>query len=445
MNRIISRFRHSGFSRVFNFGGSRARGRCVMLGYNTISACSGFLTGGVFYTGFLAANDIDIVDLGIISFLPLLANLFSIFAPLILERFPKRRWLIVSSRFLSYTISILGITLLPSIVTDKAVKVICFGAIVFVAQLFSALADCGTVIWHLQFIPDDVRTEYFSYQQIISTTISSSLLLVSSLIADAVKASSNQLAILYTFRIIGYVLAVIAVVIVALPKEYPYPQKEVSIRLKNVFTLPFQHKKYLSTMALIALWTLNSYFTSSTIYYYLLQNVGATYTFINFIDASYAVFLIFFSPCWRRYIRRNGYFYTVGVTAMLHCPTTLLYAFITPGNHIWLMLVVRMTQHLLGAGLNLAWANMPFINMPPEDQTNYQVFYSIVTNVCAMIGLVISTSFISMTRNWTLTLFGRTFESVPLLLFAQGVGQLLIGSIFYFKRHKLAPAEDDKR
>lgn len=286
MNRIISRFRHSGFSRVFNFGGSRARGRCVMLGYNTISACSGFLTGGVFYTGFLAANDIDIVDLGIISFLPLLANLFSIFAPLILERFPKRRWLIVSSRFLSYTISILGITLLPSIVTDKAVKVICFGAIVFVAQLFSALADCGTVIWHLQFIPDDVRTEYFSYQQIISTTISSSLLLVSSLIADAVKASSNQLAILYTFRIIGYVLAVIAVVIVALPKEYPYPQKEVSIRLKNVFTLPFQHKKYLSTMALIALWTLNSYFTSSTIYYYLLQNVGATYTFINFIDAS---------------------------------------------------------------------------------------------------------------------------------------------------------------
>lgn len=130
---------------------------------------------------------------------------------------------------------------------------------------------------------------------------------------------------------------------------------------------------------------------------------------------------------------------------MLHCPTTLLYAFITPGNHIWLMLVVRMTQHLLGAGLNLAWANMPFINMPPEDQTNYQVFYSIVTNVCAMIGLVISTSFISMTRNWTLTLFGRTFESVPLLLFAQGVGQLLIGSIFYFKRHKLAPAEDDKR
>ncbi len=441
MIRLISRVLHTGFFRVFHFSDSDARGRCVMLASSILNSCITYLTAGVFYTGFLVANDIDIVNLGIINFLPLLANCLSVFAPLILERFSKRRYLLAGARFLYFTILILGVTLLPLFVSDKATKVVCFGVIVFVANAVNALTCGGYSIWHLNFIPNSVRTEYFSYQQIIGTTISSAVLLVSSFAADALAGSAKQLDVLYTLRFIAYFLALADVTVLLLPREYPYPKKAATISVKNVFTLSWQNRKFFYTMLIIAAWTFISYFTSSSLYYYLLENIGVSYTFINMIDASYALFLIALSPLWRRFIHRRGWFYTFAVTAMLHFPTMLLYCFITKGNYIWLMLTVRLTQHVIGVGINLAYANLPFINLPQADQSNYLVFYTLLVNLSGFIGLTASTWFISLTEGHALSLFGLTFANVPILILAQGVGQLLIGFLVYRRRRALAPTE----
>lgn len=439
MNRLLSGIRHSSFFRTFHFGDDRARGRCVMLVHSILNATISYLTSGVFYTGFLVANDIDIVNLGIINFLPLLANCLSIFAPLILERFQKRRYLLVGSRFLYFAILILGVTILPSIVTDKAAKVFWFGVIVFVANAVAALTAGGFSAWHLNFIPNSIRTEFFSHQQVISTAISSATLLISSIVADALAGTSDQLRILYILRFIAFGLVIVEAIVLLLPKEYPYPQKVTKLKISNVFSLAWNCKPFLYCIAVIAAWTLNFYFTSSAMNFYLLESIGTGYSYINFIDASYAIFLILLSPFWRRYIRRHGWIYSFAVTAMMHVPTMVLYAFITPGNYFWLMLTVRLAQHVLGVGLNLAYANLPFLNLPKEDQSNYLVFYTLVTNLCAFVGSVFSTWFISLMEGVTLNLGFHVFEHVPLLILMQGTGYLIIGWVVYKKRKVIAP------
>ena len=442
MKRLISRVCHSGFFRTFNFTDCNARGRCVMLASSILNSCITYLTAGVFYTGFLVANDIDIVNLGIINFLPLLANCLSVVAPLILERFSRRRYLLAGARFLYFTILILGVTLLPLFVSDKATKVVCFGVIVFTANAVNALTCGGYSIWHLNFIPNSVRTEYFSYQQIIGTVISSAVLLVSSFAADALSGSAEQLNVLYTLRIVGYVLALADVAVLLLPHEYPYPKKVTTISMKNVFTLSWQNRKFFYTMLIITAWTFISYFTSSSLSYYLLEDIGVSYTFINMIDASYALFLIVLSPWWRKFIHSRGWFSTFSITAMLHFPTMLLYCFITPGNYVWLMLAVRLTQHVIGVGINLAYANLPFINLPKEDQSNYLVFYTLLVNFSGFVGLTVSTWFISLTEGCAFSLFGLSLDNVPILILMQGIGQLLVGFFVYRRRHALAPQEE---
>ncbi len=441
MNRLFSSIRHSSFFRTFHLGDDRSRGRCVMLAHSILNATISYLTGGVFYTGFLVANDIDIVNLGIINFLPLLANCLSIFAPLILERFQKRRYLLVGSRLLYFTILILGVTVLPSLVADKAAKVFWFGVIVFSANAVSALTAGGFSVWHLNFIPDSIRAEFFSHQQVISTAISSTTLLVSSLVADALAGTPNQLQVLYILRFIAYGLVLVEAVVLLLPKEYPYPQKVTKLRLSNVFSLAWNCKPFLYTMFVVAAWTLNFYFTSSAMTFYLLETIGTGYSFINFIDASYALFLIALSPFWRRFIRRRGWIYTFAVTAMMHCPTMVLYAFITPGNYTWLMTTVRISQHIMGVGLNLAYANLPFLNLPKEDQSNYLVFHTLVTNLCAFVGSVFSTWFISLMEGLSLNVGFHTFAHVPLLILLQGTGYLIIGFVVYKTRKRIAPKD----
>ena len=102
-----------GFFQIFNFKTSESRGRIVMLVGAVMDSVISYLTAGIFYTGFLIGNDINIVDMGIITFLPYLASLFSLFTPLILEKMKKRKWYLCIMRMLYFTVNILGTTLLP--------------------------------------------------------------------------------------------------------------------------------------------------------------------------------------------------------------------------------------------------------------------------------------------------------------------------------------------
>ncbi len=441
--RLGNAYRASRFYYLFNFSDEKAFGRVVMLASAIISSCITYLTSGVFYTGFLIGNEINIVNLGIITFLPYIANCFGIFAPLILERFEKRRVILAMARITYFTVNILGTTLLPVFVKDPTQKVIGFAVIVFTSNLINALFTGGYAAWHLNFIPNNVRAEYFSFQQVTATAISSAMLLASSFIADALRGTPHQMDIIVALRYIAYGLAIVEMVFLLLPKEYPYPRKVVRISVKNVFALPFQHPKFLKTMGVIGTWTFFAGLTSSSFTYYLLNQVGVQYTFVNSIDASYALFLLFCSPFWRKVLRKWSWLKTFAITALLHVPTTLVYAFTTRDNYVWIMLAVRLTQHFIGVGINLAWANLPYLNLPKEDQTNYIVFYTLTANFSAFAGSSLATWMISKTQSLRFTLLGVPFINVQVLVLIQALGQLLVGLWVLLKQKSLTPVDEE--
>ena len=94
--------RPSDLSMIFNWNDERGRGRCCMLASAAIVRIIQDLTTGTLYTAFLTVNNFSIVDAGIISVLPLLASCFAIFSPYILERFPRRKWVLAGGRLTYY-------------------------------------------------------------------------------------------------------------------------------------------------------------------------------------------------------------------------------------------------------------------------------------------------------------------------------------------------------
>ena len=417
-----------------------AYGRRCMLLSSIFTGIVGSLTGGIFYSGFLVGHGINIVNAGIITFIPYIATIFSLFSPIILERFKKRKRILLISRSVYYLINIGGLTLLPQLVHSDSGKLWGFGIIVFTASSINSLFSSGFSVWHINYLPDSVRADYFNISSLISNALMGIVVLFSSLIADSLSGSPMQLTIITLLRVVGLIIAAIDIYILARPEEPTYHKTEgKKLRITDTFTLPFKHKKYLLTICVMLGYTFASHLTASVINVYLLGTVGVTYTFVNAITAVYFPFFLFFGGISKRFIRRTSWFSAFAKSVFFLFPTYLLYAFVDHSNYTWLMLIVRLTQHLLSVTITISYANFPYINLPAADRTNYMAFHSISINIAALLAMVCGTGFVKIMGNASLNVLGISFNSVQLLMLATGALLALLAVLILTNRQKLEP------
>lgn len=414
------------FRELFNFTEEGGKGRSCMLLSGTLEYVISWLSSGLFYTSFLMINGIDIVNIGIITFVPYIANCFSIFSPSILERFKRRKLVLGIARAFCYSLNLLGITIMPYFVEDTTAKIVLFVAIVFTANVINGLFSNGYAVWHVNFIPERVRAEFFSAKMLVQSFIGCGAALLSSVIADAMAGSPYENTIILTFRYVAYALGLLDVLILCLPKEYAYSQTQDKPHLRDIFTKPFQHYKFAMTMGIVFVWTFCSNVPASSLNYYLLDSVGVDYTFIYTINMFYPFFLLFFLPMWKRVLGKNGWFKTFAWSAMMHIPTTILYSCVTSANYFWALPLLRLTQHFFGVGMNMAYSNMVYINLPKSDQTNYVAFHTLVVNISSFLGMMAGTGFVAAFPDIVVNLFGLPFTNVQMLLWVQALGELVV-------------------
>ncbi|MBO4299072.1 MAG: hypothetical protein J5998_09750 [Clostridia bacterium] len=421
------RFRDGSLRRLFNLKEEKAQGRCAMLASSVLLSIISWLTGGLFYTSFLMANGIDLVKIGVISFVPYIANLFSVFSPSILERFPKRRWVLFGGRLAYHTLNILAITIMPMFVHDQNARTACFVVLVFAANIISALFSNGYSAWHLNFIPNSIRAEYFSTSSMIASFIGIGTGLISSLVADAFAASPHAYTIIVALRFVAYALALAELWALTRPVEYPYEKTVDRVRLSDIVTKPFSHPKFILTIVIIMTWTFFVNTSASAINYYLLNNVGTTYTYVYVLNMLYPVVMLFLLKPAQRLINRSGWFRAFGVSALLYALPSFLYSFVTAGNYLWMLAIVRVSQHVVGVVLNTTATNLPFVNMPDTDRTNYLSFHTLTDNAAAFLGMLFGTLFIKFWPDLLITVGGFSFCNIQVLMWIEAFGRVLVG------------------
>ena len=443
MKNLKSALQDTAAYKLFASGDKDSHGRLCMLKSSILTSIIGSLTGGIFYSGFLIGHGINIVNAGIITFIPLIATIFSLLSPMILEKFPKRKKILLISRSAYYLINIGGLTILPLIVHGEKEKLIGFGIIVFVASTINSLFSSGYSVWHINFLPNDVRADFFNFTNIISNAMMGLVVLISSLIADSLAGSPLQMTIITILRIAGLLFAALDVYYLSKPHEPPYestPGKK--IKITDTFTLPFKHKKYILTIFVMIWYTFNANLTASVVNVYLLDTVGVTYTFVNVITAVYFLFFIFFGGAAKKLIRTTSWFSAFSKGVFFLFPTYILYAFVNHENYIWLMLIVRLSQHLLSVPITIAYSNFPYINLPATDRTNYMAFQSLCLNISALIGMVCGTGFVKIVGDNKINLFGLSFSNVQVLMLATGIMMALLAIFVTVFIKKLEPDEN---
>ena len=355
-----------------------------------------------------------------------------------LERFSRRRWILAVGQFLYITINILGLTLLPLYVKEATAKLVFFGIVVFLSSAISGLIASGWTVWHLNFIPNEVRAKHLSYQQIFTTIFSTSILLVSGAIADALHGTPGEATALIVMRLIGYGLSILQLVILLIPREFPYPH-QTTVRLSNIFRVPLKCPKFMYTMGIIALWTFASRLTASSSTYYFLNTAHISITLMNVLSMVYGLFLLAFTPMWMRILSRCSWFVTFAIAAIIAIPDIFAHAFITSSNAAWLYPLVRIVSNITAVGLNLTYSNFPYINTPKEDQTCYISFYTLLINLVGFFSQFCATAFINAMGSAEVMILGISMGAAQFLFLFHGLLSTLCAVLILCFRRALTP------
>ena len=423
---IRIKLRNSDFYRLYNTRNDQSKGRLMLLINSlTLSLANVFITGA-FYTSFLAQNGIDIVKVGIISFIPYLCWVFSLFSPKILHHFKSRRGLMLFNDIFFYTCTILGTTVMPHFVQSSTGRTVWFAIFLFLAHTSNALVGSGYTTWHLHFLPDGRdRQRYFSYMNLAASLMGTATAIGSSLIADKISGTPSEAAFLSTMRLIAFVVQVIRVVtLVLIPKEYPYEKPARKPRLRDVFTVPFSHMAFLLTTLVGFFWNLSLNTAMNTWTYYLMNTVKIPYLWTYIGSVVTVVGTLLTQHWWRRQIDKHTWnkmlLVVIFISGLLQFP-----CFFISAQTKWLFVLICALQGLNNVGVNLVFANLFYVNLPKGTTDEAIIFYNFSCNIGVLLSGIFGTWFLSRVTG-SFTVFGLPVYGPQILTAIQGTMLMLL-------------------
>lgn len=421
------------FRETFNTENEEAKGRVITLSSNMLAAFYNVFITGIFYTGFLTMYGMSITDAGIITFVPYIANMFSIFSSKILGRFPRPKKLLLTCKIIFYALFILATTIMPGIVTDPNARLVWFVIIIFLAHVFYAPFAPGFTTWFYNFYPEDNtrRARYIMLLQIFSSITSSLILLLSGFITDMLNDSPYQDQLILGFRYFAFLLVLLEIFMQSKAKEYPSPNNP-DLKLHEVFTLPFHYPKFLACMVMMFVWNFIANLNNGLWNYHLLNHLDFSYTMINTMAVLYTFVLITLSALWQRVLRRYSWIKTFGIALLFWVPTEFVLGSMTPDT-TYFYVPMGLFQHVLSVGLNISYANILYMNLPTENSGTHIVFNTIGCNIFAFLGLMTGTWISSFTGDKTFNMLGMDFYSVQFTCYLRGILILILGIVLVIK------------
>ena len=425
--------------RLYGGPGEEKTGRRAILADGIVKTIILYLGKGTFFTGFFMLYGVNIVNISILTLVPYLASAAAVFAPLLLERAPRRKPLLLAGRALYYLLYLLVLTLLPMLMGSSPLLIPVCVAVVFVSNVLGNASQSGLDAWFLDFLPENIRARHFSYMVLWPELVSTILALLSSLVVDASAGTAAEGPVLLAVRFIVVALGALDIWICARPAERSRVQGASQVSLREIFTIPMRNAAFMGITLLITAYTFTNSLYLSTQIYYLLDECGISYTYINFMNMTYPFTLLFLQPFWRRLLQKTSWTWVYAVSILIFAVSNVFYAFVNGANYLVLMTIVRLVQHISGAGSSMTCPNLVYRNTPVKNRTSYISFYNVLINVAAFGGMTAGTAVVDAMGQTRLAVLGSPLGSVQLLMLASGLLSLAVIAVLFANLRRFEP------
>jgi hypothetical protein len=394
------------------------------------------LAGGGFLTGYLLLLHADDSFLGLVTMATLLGNSLQLFAPILLNRFHRRKTILLVARSVYLLVNIVLIGLAQYLPTSNTAQLTFVLAATLLMNAVSSLTGPGGLVWHIRSIPESMRVRFFSFANVSVNVVAYVAILVGSRIVDLCKANGQEMLGLTILRAAAVVFAVFDVVALAGVKEYPEPAAPTGLK---AFLAPFRAPRYLVTVAVTCLWSFGANLTGPYFTAYLLQDVGIEYTVLNLVGALGVLVMALSTPFWTRRIERMDLFKAFRLCILLYSLHYFVIA-LTTRNLLLIYPLAAAYAYFMATGLNIVMSNMPFLNMPEEDRTTSIAFYAAMNAVAALVGVLVGREFVRRTAGLSVDFAGLHVGNRQMVLYVAG-SVLFLSALFLRRKKGAAPAD----
>lgn len=416
------RFLHSGWFVQGDENSNQSR-RAILMHNIAINVVAN-LTGGNFFTGLLIVLQADDAFVGLMTMLTFGANLLQLLTPYILERFHRRKPLLIVLRMTMHLFTIVFTGLIPFMPALMQTRLLLLGFTVFLSNALGAVVGPGFSVWHIAHIPPSVRVQFFSLVTLLNGIFIAVFNLLGSGVVDLFKQNGSELWGLTALRIACVLIAVFDFTTLIRIKELPLKNLPQKIKLSGLLREPWRHPAYLRSTLVIFLWSLVANLPGSFYTVYLLRELGVSYSYIMLVNSLNVVVLTLMTFMWRRIFLRFGWLKPLSLAILLFAPHYFMLAFVS-GSLMFLYPIGIIWSFVCTSGINLAFTSVAYINLPEKNQTLHIGFFSTANFLAAFAAATLARAFVTHFHSLRFSLWGVPFGEKQLLMLI--VGFLMIG------------------
>lgn len=401
------------------------------------------LVGGNFLTGLLIYLEASTVQIGMVNVIVYLCNTLQLLSPLLLNRFEKRKKLLIGSRIIVLLSNIVLIGIVCFLPFENSVQVALVLGCIALLNIVSASTAQGVSLWHMGSIPEHRRATHFSQSTAFNNLAIYIFVLIGSSVLDHFKAEGEALAGFTILRVAALIFAAGDIFWLLKIKEYPYEDTKGPVKIKEIFIEPFKHKQYIPSILILFFW--NFVATTSGSYYtvYMLDTLNMSYSFINICSALYVPMVFLVRRRWANYVDRTSWLSALYKVLFAYGAVFFTHVLVMEGTE-WFYLIVVILCFVFSPALNIIIPNMSFYNLPKESQTICLSVSSTFANLGAMCGTYYAIFFMSTFKDVSFELFGHTFVTAQMMPCFTGAMIILFGIFVYRLSKKEQRAKREK-
>ncbi|AEF81200.1 MFS transporter [Leadbettera azotonutricia] len=421
--------------RLVSGGSVEADSRKYILVWNGAANIAGNMAGGNFLVGLYAIIHVSDVLLGVLTTLIQFCNIFQILSPLLLNRFKRKKLVLLATRIVYYTFFIVVIGLIPLVPGEDGFRVGLLLAATVFANLINALAAPGYSVLHIRSIPEESRADFFSVLNLLINICIYVFILIGGYVVDFFRSSGSLFAGITAVRIIGLFFAALEIYAHCHVHEFDEPGSEEPggdphPRI-NIF-LPLRNKEFMICTLLTGLY---SFFANIPgMYYssYLVNDVVAPFSYLGVVNFLSVPIMLFAIPVWNHIIRNSSWFKTISLSLLLVSFHYFMLPFVSRDNYVYLYTAAMIYYFSIIPGVSIVTSNLPFYKLPEEGRTDFLAFYAGFNSFMAMLGLFCGSVFVAGTGSLKLEVFSFSIGNKQFIMVIAGLLLFSLGILYRF-------------
>jgi len=417
---------------LINNEDGHAKGRRGMLFGNYFGVLVSALIAGNYFTGLMLQMGASEKYIGYITLIGSICTFLQLFAPLIVERFDRRKGILMVSRGFMHFLNIIFIGIVPILPISQTARLALFMLTMIVINLINSFSGSAFNVWHMQSVPLPRRASYFTLSSLGVQVLSVATGFCAGIAVDGIEGAGYTMFGLSPRYFAFLILRLLAVVFVigefkgflSMP-EYPYEKDGKSEKLGlSILFLPLKNKGFMMMAFIVFIWNILSGFIGSYYTIYLQQELKLSYTYLYLAGLIGLPMTIVFTPIWAKLINKHSWL-KMFVVALGGYLITFFLNTMTTASTQYLYIISNMVCYMFNPAISLNFSNIQFVKMPPTNQTAFCSFYSAFVTVGTILGNSVGNLFFGLTEGMSFTLFGLAITNYQWMC----LGQLLFAFI----------------